>query len=197
MGCGNGLFLERLSAWGEVTGIEIDASLVTDDAPLRHRIHHQPLGDPLYRSMGFGLITALDVIEHIADDAAAVHEMATLLVPGGYLMVTVPAFASLWDEHDDLNQHFRRYRAAQLRRLLEPHVRILKLRYLFPSLFPVKLAVAALNRFRRRKVVQAQIPSPATTVVMDGWLRLEDRVTGGLRLPLGTSVLALAQKALG
>jgi SAM-dependent methyltransferase len=195
VGCGNGLFLEKLSRWGSVTGIEIDRTLVSEDAPFRDRIYHDPLGSRVYQGMQFDLITALDVIEHIEDDRGAVSHMLDLLAPGGHLVVTVPAFNLLWDEHDEINRHCRRYETADVRRLLEPFGRVLELRYLFPSLFAPKLLIAKLNRRRARKVAQTMIPRPFVTAVMTNWLRLEDRIASRIRPPVGTSVLAIMRQS--
>lgn len=62
-------------------------------------------------------LTALDVLEHIERDAAAVDGFHRLLKPGGTLVVTVPAGMALWSDWDVALHHFRRYNRAQLRAL--------------------------------------------------------------------------------
>ena len=114
VGCGDAVAFPALSQFGTVVGIEIDRSLVSEGNPHAKMIHHEPLGDPVYRGRQFGLITALDVIEHIKDDRQAVADMVDMLIPGGILVVTVPAFMSLWDKHDVINHHFRRYTSRQV-----------------------------------------------------------------------------------
>lgn len=193
VGCGDGLFFERLEDFGRVRGIEPDESLLSPDNPARQRIFTRPLGDPAYDGWRFDLITALDVIEHIDDDAAAVAAMAAMLSPGGWLVITVPAFMALWDTHDELNQHRRRYTRQQVRELVEPHGELRRLRYLFPGLFLPKLAARAVARVRGRSLQQDRIPSPAVSRLLAGCLRLEDRLLGPLGLPFGTSVLAIVQ----
>src|SRR4051812_12063398 len=97
VGCGDGLFFQELERFGRVRGIEVDVGLLDPDGPYRDRIATLPLGDPSYAGDAgrFDLITALDVIEHIADDRAAVAAMLRMLRPGGVMVVTVPAFPSL------------------------------------------------------------------------------------------------------
>jgi len=57
-------------------------------------------GKPLpYADQSFDIITALEVLEHISDDAGAVSERYRVLRPGGLLLVSVPAFSWLWSEH--------------------------------------------------------------------------------------------------
>ena len=62
-------------------------------------------------------VTALDVLEHVPDDAAVVRGFHRLLKPGGIATVTVPAGMALWSDWDVALHHFRRYHRAQLRAL--------------------------------------------------------------------------------
>ncbi len=63
----------------------------------------------------FDLITCLDVIEHTPDDRATLRELRRVCQPGGWLLVTVPAYQALWSLHDDANHHYRRYSRSGLR----------------------------------------------------------------------------------
>ncbi len=62
-------------------------------------------------------VTALDVLEHVPDDAAVVAGFHRLLKPGGLAVVTVPASMALWSDWDVALHHFRRYHRPQLRAL--------------------------------------------------------------------------------
>ena len=62
---------------------------------------------------------ALDVIEHIDDDRAALASIAARLKPGGKLLMTVPAHQWMWSAHDVANHHQRRYSKRGLRQLIE------------------------------------------------------------------------------
>src|SRR3954470_22530770 len=62
-------------------------------------------------------VTALDVLEHVPDDAAVVRGFHRLLKPGGLAVVTVPASMALWSDWDVALHHFRRYHRPQLRAL--------------------------------------------------------------------------------
>src|SRR5262245_40133096 len=68
---------------------------------------------PLARGI-FDAVVALDVLEHLDDDASALREATGLLRPGGLLVVTVPASPRLWGAQDVVNQHRRRYTRATL-----------------------------------------------------------------------------------
>ena len=59
----------------------------------------------------------LNVLEHIADDATALRTMASLLVPGGVIVLLVPAFPALYGPIDRNLGHYRRYTLNSLTRL--------------------------------------------------------------------------------
>lgn len=62
----------------------------------------------------FDYIFALDVLEHVEDDTAALHTLFNLLKPDGKLILTVPALMSMWSYNDELNHHYRRYEKDEL-----------------------------------------------------------------------------------
>jgi SAM-dependent methyltransferase len=64
-------------------------------------------------------VVALNVLEHIADDGAAVREIHRILKPGGAAVIELPAGPSLFDVHDKVLMHHRRYTLAQAVGLFE------------------------------------------------------------------------------
>jgi SAM-dependent methyltransferase len=194
VGCGDAVFFPALSKFGNVRGIEIDRGLIRSDNPYQGAIHHAPLGDAEYTGWQFDLITALDVIEHIEDDAAAIENLVAMLRPGGYLVLTVPAFMLLWDAHDERNHHYRRYRKESLAKLLAPHGQLAELSYLFHSLFFLKAAFRILNGASGGKFKQHTIPPRPINWAMKSMCVAEQRLFGALRVPFGTSVLAILQR---
>jgi len=194
VGCGNGLFFGELERFGNVRGIEVDDSLIPTTSPNRHRIFNKPLGDPQYAALRFDLITALDVIEHIEDDGKAVRDMVGMLRPGGKLLITVPASMLLWDRHDEINQHYRRYSRASLRCILAGAGRIITLQHLFHALFLPKFAFAMFNRVSPNQAAQHAMPPATVNHFMKSICRLEYQTLGQLGMPFGTSLLAVVEK---
>ncbi len=194
VGCGNGLFLSALRAFGNVRGIEVDTSLLDEQGPFREQISTDPLGSRKYDNWQFDLITACDVIEHIEQDADAVNHMVSMLKPGGYLLLTVPAFTLLWDHHDEINHHYRRYRRCDVENLLDRNLQSMSCRYIFHSIFLPKLAVKLFNSGRRKKVSQHGLPHPVVNRMMDALCYAEFGLTKAFSPPFGTSILAVAQK---
>lgn len=66
------------------------------------------------------LLTLLDVLEHVPDDRAFLGDVVSQnLVPGGYALISVPAWQPLYTDHDRFLQHCRRYAPAQGLAVLE------------------------------------------------------------------------------
>ena len=62
----------------------------------------------------YDLVCAFEVLEHIADDAAALADWLPLVRPGGHLMLSVPGDPQSFGPSDVLAGHYRRYTADQL-----------------------------------------------------------------------------------
>lgn len=83
-------------------------------------------------------ITALDVLEHVPNDAAVVRGFHRLLKPNGIVVATVPADMSLWSRWDEGLHHYRRYHRAQLRALFsQPEWEILYINYTNVFVYPL------------------------------------------------------------
>jgi SAM-dependent methyltransferase len=54
-------------------------------------------------------VVALNVLEHIPDDAAAIREIHRILKPGGVAVIELPAGRHLYDVYDKMLMHCRRY----------------------------------------------------------------------------------------
>ncbi len=62
----------------------------------------------------FDLVCALDVIEHVDDDNAALWELSRVLKRGGTLVISAPLHPSRWTVFDDFVGHKRRYEPPDL-----------------------------------------------------------------------------------
>ena len=61
----------------------------------------------------FDLVCAFEVLEHIEDDVAALREWGAKVRPGGYVMISSPAFPDRFGPFDHFAGHFRRYDRQQ------------------------------------------------------------------------------------
>jgi len=69
----------------------------------------------------FDLICALDIVEHVDDDDAAMSELSRVAAPGAALLLSVPLHPSYWTAFDDFVGHRRRYEPEQLLVKLAKH----------------------------------------------------------------------------
>jgi SAM-dependent methyltransferase len=116
IGPGTGGFAARLATEYEYLGVELDESSARRAAEGlaatgRGRIIN---GSPADIDGFFDLVCAFEVLEHIEDDDAALSEWKSLVKPGGWIALSVPAGPGRWGAHDVRAGHFRRYRRDQI-----------------------------------------------------------------------------------
>lgn len=201
-GAGTGLFAEEMAARCRV--------LVLDDHEeslrlLRKRFRAEQILNlsgatvPL-PAQALEYVTALDVLEHVPDDAAVVREFARLVKPGGLAIVTVPASMALWSEWDVVLHHHRRYDRAQLRRLFATDAwEIVHVNYTNVLVYPGVWLVRTLRDLRRR--LGFGYPSARTEDRMPPrWLNALLRASfvglAGVRVPFpfGVSLVLVARR---
>ncbi|HEV7986079.1 MAG TPA: class I SAM-dependent methyltransferase [Steroidobacteraceae bacterium] len=69
----------------------------------------------------FDLVCALDIIEHVEDEDAALSELSRVARPGATLLLSTPLHPSLWTPFDDFVGHKRRYEPERLADKLVQH----------------------------------------------------------------------------
>lgn len=71
-----------------------------------------------YSSKKYDTIVALNVLEHIKNDALAIHNCRELLAPNGQLVLLVPAYQFLYNSLDKNLDHYKRYNKTNLSQLI-------------------------------------------------------------------------------
>lgn len=196
VGCGDGLFFDRLERLGPVDGIEMDPTGVTPGGRWAGRIWVQPFDESFEPGRRYALVLMLDVLEHFEDPLRALRRAMGLLAPEGALVLTVPAFRALWTSHDELNRHFTRYTRASLSELAgRAGARVEEARYFFVWTSPLKLAQRLKESVSRARPETPRIPPPWLNRALYRLSRLEHRALGRLPLPFGSSLLAILRGA--
>lgn len=142
----------------------------------------------------FDLVLATDIIEHVDDDLAALREIRRVVKPGGSVLITVPAFQSLWGLQDDVSHHKRRYRARQVLTLVDSARLFPKRSFYFNyALFlPIYLARLIMRGKAAKVRSENEINSPLINRIL-GWVFRCDVATAPyLKPPFGVSFLVLA-----
>lgn len=106
-GAGSGTFAEPIAKLGfDVTAVEPD-TLLRD----RLRDRNVPVAADVreLEDDSFAYAYTLNVLEHIPDDVDALRQLYLKLLPGGKLLIYVPAFPVLYTSMDAKVGHIRRY----------------------------------------------------------------------------------------
>lgn len=151
-GCGVGMYVEKLSAFGgQVLGLEYDFERAAEAGQRSPGIINAA-GEYLpYPADSFDLILSHEVLEHVADDCQSVAEMVRVLKPGGRAVIFVPNIGYPFETHGIYwrgkyhfgNKPFVNYLPRSWRNRLAPHVRVYArrdLEKLFDGL-PVRIVV--------------------------------------------------------
>ena len=150
----------------------------------RVRVRH--LAAPIRERADHSAAVAVNVLEHIEDDVAALRSFAGLVAPGGHVVILVPAFPIAFSDFDVRIGHVRRYRVGTLdaafRRagLVPTHMRYVNAPGLLAWLVLVRLLRGRPKEGLPLRVFERLVP----------WLaRFEDR----WHPPFGQSVFGVAR----
>jgi ubiquinone/menaquinone biosynthesis C-methylase UbiE len=203
-GCGTGANLAFLAQYGTVFGLE----LFWRGIQLGHRhglprliqgsVTHLPVPDE-----SIDVVLSFDVLYCLetTDEQAAMREMFRALKRGGFVVINVAALEMLKGDHSTLGGEVRRYTKRGLdEKLSRVGFEVKRLTYTNASLFPLTATVRALQRLRGIKAGQNNkgdfyIPPAPVNATLSGMLALESKlVAAGVNMPVGSSLLCLAQK---
>jgi SAM-dependent methyltransferase len=199
IGCGPGQLLEKLREFGEVEGIEPAESVFQYDreiSPMVRRISfpHESRGLPPGH---YDLILLLDVLEHLQDDNAAILEVKRLLKQRGSVIITAPAFMSLWGPHDAINQHYRRYTLKEMVDIISASgFHKIWGSYYFGWCFLPVWIIRHIRRITRKEkpAHDFKIPVSLLNTLLLKISCLEFRIVRRWGIPFGSSLFLIAQK---
>jgi SAM-dependent methyltransferase len=203
-GCGTGANLPLLQRYGTPFGLELFRRGIrfAHERGLRRLIQasvtHLPFGNA-----SFDVVLSFDVLYCLeaAAEQSALQEMFRVLRPGGFVVINVAALEILKGDHSALGGEVRRYTRPELSRKLEStgfHVK--RLTYTNASLFPITATVRVLQRLRGVKPDGGHkgdfyLPPAPINALFSNALAVESRIIhAGIDMPVGSSLLGLAQK---
>jgi SAM-dependent methyltransferase len=190
VGAGIGTFSEALAPGRDVVALEPDPRLLAVLRPRFAGRANVTVDAARIEDFGgeqaFDTIVCFNVLEHLGDDEAALERFAALLVPGGRVLLLVPAHPLLYGPLDRALDHERRYRRGELRRLLSGAG-------LVPEAVHLVNPVGALGWLLSGRVLRRKDIPVAPLGVFDRlvpFVRPLDRIP----LPLGLSLWAVARR---
>ena len=138
IGCGLGNFTEKLLDREAVIAVDIEPACIQrlkERYGNRDNLHAFVCGilDPEFGNLARfqpDSCVCLNVLEHVEDDGAALRALASVLMPGGRIILMVPAFQALYGPIDRNLGHQRRYTRSAIRALAANNgLRLRKIRY--------------------------------------------------------------------
>ena len=211
IGSGAGNMFHHIARYGPVVGVDNNPKPIAVARERGYDVREGSAEDLPLEDGSFDLVFLLDTVEHCEDDDAVLRECYRVCAPSGHLIITVPAFMWLWSHNDVLNAHQRRYTTGELREKLAPlGFRIQRMTYNNFFVFPM----AALLILARREAeqepelgsphlddesyqVEMEPAPPLLNTILSGVTWTESQVLRWLNLPVGTSIICVAQKVEG
>lgn len=210
IGCGNGNVLrelEQVCTTGTVIGMDLFAEGLQY---ARQRVAAPLVQADIYAppfKTQFEMVGLFDVLEHLPDDKQILAHLQTMLPPGGAILITVPAYMSLWSYADRLANHKRRYTREELtEKLAQNGFRAAYVTYYMMSILPIvwfrrKLANYLIARSQTPAALEHDLFQrelkirPGINKTLASALNQEARLVTRRRvMPFGTSLLALAYR---
>jgi SAM-dependent methyltransferase len=154
VGCGTGGNLAELADDYDCVGIDTSAEAIDHASGRFPQVKFlcgyapEDLGQLAEQAQMFLL---MDVLEHVPDDFQLFSELLEAARPGTHFLVTVPANAALWSEHDESFGHYRRYDSKRLASVWSGlPVSVLLHSYYNARLYPLIRGIRLFSRFRGR-----------------------------------------------
>jgi SAM-dependent methyltransferase len=199
-GCGVGQNMLLLEPHGQVVGLELEPLAAAAGREFGRPIACADITKIPFPDDAFDLAVSFDVLQVVGPDLAAVREMARIVRPGGYVLLTMAAFKMLSGDHAEVWRECRRYTPRTARELVEnAGLRVERVSFLFASLFPLMLATRTAQRLIRPfrsapSHADMDVPLPPVNVALMRLLDAEAALSQRLPMPIGTSLAIVARK---
>lgn len=199
VGSSSGTNLRMLKELGFTNYSGFDMSELSKKFCEEKQLGNVILGDICQTSLldnQYDIILATDVIEHIDNDDLALQEIYRILKPEGKLIITVPCFMTLWNRHDVVSMHKRRYRLKEIKSKLSQAKMHVKESYYFnfflfiPILFFRKITEILGIKIKSENAVNNRFFNTIFRLIFE----LDVFLARKIAFPFGVSAFIFAQK---
>ncbi len=201
IGCSSGILLEELAQIGfkinNLYGIDISEKAISNCKNAGFEKTFVMDAQSINLNEKFDIIIASDCLEHLEDDEKALSNWNNLLKQKGIAYIFVPAFMSLWSEHDLMNMHYRRYKRNELSDKLKKNgFEINKSSFWNFFLFTPILIVRFFGRLKSSKKNNTGDLNklPLFNNLLFALLSFENRLIKHINFPVGVSSFCIAKK---
>jgi SAM-dependent methyltransferase len=196
VGCGLGNFTGMLLDREAVIAVDREPDCIQrlkERYPDRNNLHAfacdagSPAFSELVRFQADSCV-CLNALEHMEDDGQALRGMASILGPGGVVVLLVPAFSALYGPIDSNLGHYRRYSRGAIAKLAgATGLRIKKAHYMNAAGF--------FGWWLNAHVLRRAAQSERQIEIFDRYVvPLLSRVEGLVRPPFGQSLFVVLEK---
>ena len=200
-GSGTGRNLDWLGTIARAVGVELSWTGLAHARRARRPVARATVARLPFADGVADVATSFDVLYCLpdADERAAVQEMWRILRPGGFALVNVAALEMLRGSHSTLTHERRRYSRERLTTLLTgAGFEIRRVTFTNMATFPITLAFRWLERVSGRSKTasdaEMRVPAWPINAAFDLALRAEWLLLHAVNLPIGTSLMCVAQK---
>lgn len=170
VGAGSAIFSKHLLDRGAESAVCVDSgyggdhSELYDGKPIRFVREVVPCDADL--------VLLMDVLEHVDRDVEFVKSSLVGASSRAFVLISVPAFQSLFSSHDRFLEHRRRYTIGSLKRVVTAAgLEIVSIRYFFAFILPL---VAAIRLFQRGSAPKSSLRRHSR--VLNGLMTVAHRI---------------------
>ncbi|SDO66884.1 class I SAM-dependent methyltransferase [Desulforhopalus singaporensis] len=194
IGCGTGRLLSRWELlYHDVTAVDAHPDLVAIAARNNQKatVVHADVTSLPFDDNVFDNILSFDVLEHV-DDVSMLQEARRVAHKNSRLLLSAPAFQSLWSYADELAGHKRRYTRDSLNNILnESGWKLTGCNYYQCALFPLIWLSRRVVKERGRTLERH--PSTAIAGILGLINSCEVVLSSRFSMPFGSSIIIWAE----
>lgn len=198
IGGGMGGNIELLSKYGKVTIFEKNSYAVNHLTNLNLcQVIQGSFPENIDKEwLNYDVFTMFDVLEHVSNDQQALIDLYNSMKLNGKLILTVPAYQSLFSTHDEIFHHYRRY---NIREILDKSnmagFKIQHYTYFNTLLFPIAYTSRILSKaFPKLQKYEQANNNSGGNLILKNIFSLEKHLVSKFSLPFGLSILLILKK---
>ncbi len=201
IGCSGGELISELKKVGykNVYGIDksADAVKICEQKGIKN-VFIGDAGKVKFENVKFDFVIFSDVLEHFKNDAGALRLWKRALAQNGKMIIFVPAFQSLWSNHDIEAHHFRRYSKKDFFKVIDGVG--LKIEEFGFWNFACTVPLYILRKIKNSKIFKMKsndiykLPNFLNGLLLN-YMDLENfSILSGIKFPFGVSMFAVVSK---
>lgn len=198
LGSGTGGMTKYLEKYGDVVGIEKSRYSAIFAKKRGVKILISDIAKIPQKEDKFDLVTLFDVLYHknVKDEKRVIKEVSRVLKKNGLVLITDSALPILAGRHDTHTQGKTRYTLTQMEKIVKSqNFEIVRSSYIFMSTLPtIAFKRLILDKILKPHTSDVSEVNAVLNYIAKVLIKLESIIFGYVDIPIGSSVIILAQK---